>query len=89
MAFQSVLVLPKISLVFTWSSQVCGCSRYHSDDVEYIHSKKTFFCYISNGQGEYSIMTVVLRLVFVHCGFKLETKVCDIFNVKVKKSPAC
>lgn len=87
MAFQSVLVLPKISPAFTRSSQVCDCSRYCSDDVEHIHSKKAFFCYVSNGQGECGIMIVVLRLVFICCGFKLKSGIS--FNVKVKKSPAC
>lgn len=42
----------KISFLFTGSSQVCNCSRYRSDDVEYIHSQKAFLCYVSDGQGE-------------------------------------
>lgn len=62
MAFCSILTLPKISLLVAESSQVCVCFRYCSDDVEYIHSKKAFFCYISNGQGKSHTLTVGLRL---------------------------
>lgn len=58
MAFHSILVR-------SWSLQVSDCSRYRSDDVEYIHSKKAFFCYVSNGQGECSIVTVFLRRLFI------------------------